>query len=90
MTELDERFGLNRGPALLGRSYKAMAQIVEAAWNRAMNENVRRSDLSLLARTMSVLTSDSEADLAVRLEDLADLVNGMREEIERGIDHVQF
>lgn len=81
MSPLDDQHGLNKGPALLGRSYHAVARRVEAAWQLAMDQNIPDPVLGLIARTMNVATSPDEAALLTRLDYLIERAIEWRDEL---------
>jgi hypothetical protein len=81
MSELDRQYGLNQGPELLGRSYREMANRVEAAWQLAMDQNIANPVLGLIARTMNVATSSDGAALLTRLDYLIERAVEWRDEL---------
>lgn len=70
MSELDDRYGLNRGPYLLGRSYAATAQRAQAVRLLSQEQGLHDPALDLLTDALRAVTATSQPDLAARLREL--------------------
>jgi hypothetical protein len=69
--DVTARYGLNRGPHLLGRSYSAMDVRVAAVRRLAVDQGTDDQALHLLADALHVVTSPNNAtDLITRLRTL--------------------
>lgn len=69
--DINARYGLNRGPGLLGLSYRAMAKRVAAVRDLAVREERDDRALHLVSDALAAVSSQSTEELRLHLEIVA-------------------